>query len=100
MRVKRPLKEIKSICKSNGIDVTVEQIEEVLKANEEIIYDKLLKGEDVKIPNIGKITTSIITVKSNLTKQETQNVKFKYTPFVGIKKEANEKFKKIQAKYL
>lgn len=102
MVVRRPIKEIKKRAKADGIEITDEQIDKTLEYYEDHLFDKLSKGEEIKIKEIGKVTPSIVQGHSMLTgKKETyETVKFKFTAFNRIKSETKEKLIALQKKHL
>lgn len=102
MTVGKPSKLIKRICKSKGVEIDEENINLILDEYHHLMHQKLVAGEIVKIATIGKISTSIAQGVSRLTKEEKEyeTVKFKFTPFVGIKSEAKKRLTEVQKKHL
>ena len=100
MKIGKPIQEIKKLCASQGTELSNEEISIVLKNYHEIMFDKLVKGEDVKIESIGKISTSIISMHSNFDQQKYETVKFKFSPFTELKSSSKEKLSKVQKKNL
>ena len=99
---KRPIKEIKAMCKQDGFVFQNDEIDKILEYYEDHMYDLLVSGEELKIRNIGKISSVPIVIKSNL-KDETEEydtVKFKFTPTHGLKLKAKEKLHSIKARHL
>lgn len=102
MVVGKPTKELKKICKAKGYEFAEDEISFILDEYHHHMHEKLVAGEVVKIATIGKISTSVSEGISRLTTEnkEYETIKFKFTPFVGIKSKAKERLSEVQKKHL
>lgn len=102
MKTTNPSSEVLRLCKAKGNHYLKDDVDKIMKAYNEILYDKLVNGEHLRIPKIGKISTSISRGVSRLTKEniEYETIKFKFTPASELKKQIKEKLTEIQEKHL
>ena len=103
MKVVIDSKSVKRLCKAEGIILDEKIIQRILEINNELMFDQLIKGEDVKIPSIGKITSSYISRKSNLNQcknLEYETTKFKFTAFKELKEAAKNRLNQVLQKHL
>lgn len=102
MKIGRPIKEIKARCKADGYEFENDEIDKILEYYEDYMFNKLANGEELKISGIGKINTQIGTIVSRLTseRKEYETVKFRFSPFKGIKSAAKERLSKVQKKHI
>ncbi len=98
----KPSKEIRKRAKAEGFQITEKEIDKILEFYTDHLFDRLSKGEEVRIKDIGKINCYVSEGKSMLTGKpvEYETVKFKFTPFTKVKSEAKERLSKVQKKYL
>lgn len=103
MKVRRPLKEIKAMCKAQNVDVDVSQIDKVLEFYEDYIADRLIQGEEIRINNIGKISHYVQKFTSKLpgrNHEEYETVRFKFAAFDKLKTQANARLEAVKKKHL
>lgn len=103
MKIVLNTKNIRKRAKAEKLQVDNFQIDEIVKYFLEECFDKLVKGEDLKLPGIGKITANYRAGVSYLNKEnpkEYETIKFSFSAFTELKSKANEKLSKAQGKNL
>lgn len=102
MKVGMPSQNVKKRCKAEKIDVDAITIDTILKFHYEDMLDKLVKGEEIRIPTIGKITPTYRAGVSylNQTKTDYETIKFGFSPFKELKSKTKERLAETKKKHL
>ncbi len=100
MTLRDEVNETYKFLKAKDVDISREQIAEVLRAQSEMAIHKLSTGEPVEIYQVGKITPKLAHGNSVFKKEKTGDGSFTTFKFLfkiapAIKKETEKRLSKI-----
>ena len=100
MVLREEVNEIYKFLKAKNLDISRENIAEILKGQSEIANHKLSAGEPVEFYQVGKITPKLFNGDSAIKKEKTGDgsyatFKFLFKIAPTIKKQTNERLSKI-----
>lgn len=100
MKIENLFKKSKNYAHPRGIELSNEEISIVLKNYHEIMFDKLIKGEEVKIESIGKISTSIISMHSNFDQQNMKQLNLNSLRLRNLNHRQKKSYLKLKKEFI